>query len=277
MIIACSKCNKRNRLPDAGRPGRSYICGNCKSNLATDEKLEPRFRLTFNKSQSISIVFAILFTAIISVWVTIEVTKNTSSSVKQPSEASSKQSESFAPQSPVPKSSPTIIPEPSPSPISLQNGARLCVFTKESGHCTIEIDNGTRNDAIVNLIRRKKLYYSVYVRAGEKASIKKLLSGKYEVVFRSGIDWNKDIRKFNRDNSVMRFDDALYFTEEETQRETDDGVLTRIRYSNYTISLHKVPNGKAILIPASDDEFDVPEASSSKEHDDTPKETSITN
>jgi len=81
----------------------------------------------------------------------------------------------------------------------LPNGIIISSLIRNSvGLGTLEIDNGTDNDAVAKLINKKKniSVSTVYIQAKSKFTITKIPDGTYELYFQTGKDWNEKENKF---------------------------------------------------------------------------------
>ena len=93
----------------------------------------------------------------------------------------------------------------------LKNGA----FVKKGpggGRGVLEIDNGA-DDTTLSLVAKgsKKPVFTVYVRGGDKYTVKNIKAGKYEVFAASGEDWDAGKKGFTRKCGFTKFDDSFAF------------------------------------------------------------------
>lgn len=137
----------------------------------------------------------------------------------------------------------------------LSNGSVLSSrIGGNSGLGTLEIDNGTDDDAIVKLTNAKigTSLFTVYVQANSKFTIRSIPDGIYELYFQAGKDWDDKTRKFLYYPSFSKFSDDFQYTT--THTETDDAINTR--YATYKITLNPVVGGTAKTITIAESEFE---------------------
>jgi hypothetical protein len=118
------------------------------------------------------------------------------------------------------------------------------------GHLTIQ--NGSDDDAAVKVARvgSTRAYRYYYVRKGETITIRGIAPGDYEVLIRTGTDWDREKRKF-------RFYEALSKTEgEESVMEfAEERTETGTRYAKWSLTLHPVIGGNVQRKPISEEDF----------------------
>jgi len=128
----------------------------------------------------------------------------------------------------------------------LPNGIIISSLIRNSvGLGTLEIDNGTDNDAVAKLINKKKniSVSTVYIQAKSKFTITKIPDGTYELYFQTGKDWNEKENKFLFHSSFSKFTDDFEYTTTDTE------------YSIYRVTLNPVIGGTAATITVSENEF----------------------
>jgi len=105
----------------------------------------------------------------------------------------------------------------------------------KSGLGQLKIENGGRNDAVINVVRSgsKSPMVSVYVRAKSKFTVTGVRDGVYQIYMTGGKDWDDSAKAFSRDCSFQRFEDSFRFTTTSTQ------------YTIWTITLTPVVGGNA--------------------------------
>ncbi len=115
------------------------------------------------------------------------------------------------------------------------NGVVLIPFI-DFGHGTLEIENGTSNDAVVKLVKRGEPHAScvVYVSARNMTKITSVPQGVYSVVFALGLRWNGNTQRFRELKWFGRFDDPLQFVSP-----------SLAEYTAYSLTLHPVAGGNA--------------------------------
>ncbi len=128
----------------------------------------------------------------------------------------------------------------------LPNGTVLFSSRAFSGSGILTISNASGgSDAIVKLITNGGVkVYSVYIRANNSYSIKKINDGVYRVLFSFGSDWDTNQKKFLVNPSAESFDDTFDFETTETQ------------YTTYSITLNPVVGGKATTSSLTPNDFD---------------------
>jgi hypothetical protein len=101
----------------------------------------------------------------------------------------------------------------------------------------LTVDNGNDRDAFVVLARAGdgSPMLALYVRAGKKATVKRVKNGTYDLYFSLGSAWDSSQRAFTEDVAFRRMDGQLRFT---TTR-----VRSGTRFTIYTVTLHGVPGG----------------------------------
>lgn len=135
--------------------------------------------------------------------------------------------------------SPSESPSPTPKIERPKTGAAISPATGGRGLGTLDISNGTANDAIAKLVNLSsgKTHREVFVRAGASTSIRSIAPGRYELYFSMGLDYAPSVKKFLRDASYSKFDEIFDFS----QTKDSSGVNYRI----YEVTLNKVAFGNA--------------------------------
>jgi hypothetical protein len=138
-------------------------------------------------------------------------------------------------------------------PFSLENGTEIIPYVG-TGRGSLRVTNGTDLDAVVKLRTYPASELTkrmVYVRAHDEVILRAIQPGQYHLLFCLGIDWDSVARKFLRKQSYSKFADPFEFKE----TPASDGVY----YSNFEVTLHPVPEGKARTLVVDEKEFDEPE------------------
>jgi hypothetical protein len=156
-----------------------------------------------------------------------------------------------------PENAPTITTENSlPANYNrLSNGSVLSSrIVSSSGLGTLEIDNGTEDDAVAKLANTKigVSMVTVFIRANSKFTITKIPDGTYMLYFQTGKDWDNTAKKFLYYPSFSQFTDDFQYTT--THIETYDATNTR--YSTYQVTLNPVTGGTAKTNAVTESEFE---------------------
>lgn len=137
----------------------------------------------------------------------------------------------------------------------LPNGMIISsLIDNSNGLGTLEIDNGTDDDAIAKLMDTKisLSVFTVYIQAKSKFTIMNISDGIYKLYFQTGKDWDEKKKKFLFYPSFSKFtDDFLYTT---TETDNYDGIRTR--YSTYQVTLNPVIGGRAKTNTVTENEFE---------------------
>ncbi|MGJ6961975.1 hypothetical protein ACSDR0_08665 [Streptosporangium sp. G11] len=116
----------------------------------------------------------------------------------------------------------------------LSNG-RFIASEGRPGRAYLELRNGTRQDAVVVLLRGKKKAVTVYVRKKSNFKIRGVRDGSYKIYYTLGEDWDAKARTFTRSCSFEQFGKSVRFRTINT--------ATQIRWTDWTITLHAVSGG----------------------------------
>ncbi|MGC5010609.1 hypothetical protein ACLQ2R_07585 [Streptosporangium sp. DT93] len=116
----------------------------------------------------------------------------------------------------------------------LSNGSFVASESR-SGRGSLELRNGTAQDAVVILVRGGRKAVSVYVRKKSKFKIQGVRDGNYKIYYTFGEDWDSKARTFTRSCDFQQFGKSVRFTTTRT--------ATHIRWSVWTITLHSVVGG----------------------------------
>lgn len=134
----------------------------------------------------------------------------------------------------------TVTPNPAaadcPSePHSLLNGARLQPDVGTSGKGKLTVDNGTSDDATVELVNTGSDYTSryAYVQANHKLTLTGIEVGTYDLMFTSGANWVGD--DFTCSPSYSEFEKELVYSESVVANERE--------FHEMSVTLHEVPEG----------------------------------
>ena len=132
----------------------------------------------------------------------------------------------------------------------LRNGT--LVKRPNGGHGELSIDNGGSADAVISLVRvrAKKPSMTVYVRAGDSFTVRRISNGTYRIYMTTGADWDKTARLFSRDCSFEAFDEPAEFTTRTTS--------TAIQYTVHEITVTPVAGGNATTSGVDPGAFPVP-------------------
>lgn len=121
------------------------------------------------------------------------------------------------------------------SPNSFLNGARLQPDVGTDGHGTLTVDNGTSEDATIELVNTVGDYTSryAYIRAQQKVTLTGIEAGTYQLMFTQGANWVGD--DFTCSPSYNEFDKELVYSEsvEGNKRE----------FHEMSVTLHPVLEG----------------------------------
>lgn len=122
----------------------------------------------------------------------------------------------------------------------LANGFLLGDEGRSSGLGTLRIINGTKYDAVLNLVESESgaTIRSVYVRNHDRVSIPRLTPGIYRAYFALGMDWDDDESSFVCDSDYKEFGRSLIFQER--------ADATGTEYSELQITLHRVTSGNVV-------------------------------
>jgi len=119
-----------------------------------------------------------------------------------------------------------------------------------NGLCRLDIINNGATDAVAYLSSmQKKIVAAVYIRGGDFFNLTEIDDGSYELYFKQGQSWNAITGKFEINATGSRMEEPLTF---ETQK-TPEGV----RYTWGQVTLEEVPDGNAVVVPVSEEDFPV--------------------
>jgi hypothetical protein len=129
---------------------------------------------------------------------------------------------------------PTPAPPPSPATGELLKDNRRSVG---GGHLTVH--NGTRKDGVVALMpaNGNTPVIAFYIKAGDRYTFVGVPDGAYELIFATGVAWNRELGRFTQQASYERFADQMGY------------ATTASQYDIWTVTLHPVPDGKATTYP----------------------------
>jgi hypothetical protein len=113
----------------------------------------------------------------------------------------------------------------------------------------LEAVNGSNDDAVVSVkvSGGRRRIRAVYVRKWETVEIKDLGPGDYDILFQTGMDYDRSTRHFKQDASYFQFGKVLSF-EEKRDREG-------IHYEKHTITLYPVLDGNVESRSLTDAEY----------------------
>lgn len=123
------------------------------------------------------------------------------------------------------------------NPHSLPNGARLQPDVGISGHGTLTVDNGTSDDATVELVDTDSEDTSryAYIRAHQKLTMTGIEVGAYHLMFSLGSNWLED--DFTCSPSYSEFENEMVYSEP---------VVGNVhKFHEMTVTLHRVLQGNA--------------------------------
>ncbi|MFF2147079.1 hypothetical protein [Kitasatospora sp. NPDC058190] len=89
---------------------------------------------------------------------------------------------------------------------SLDNGAMVSKG-KLRGEGVFKVDNGTKKDAVVSLVLNGKTVHSMFVGKGQKADLKGVEDGTYDVYVSEGVDWDSEAKAFTQNCGFTKFED----------------------------------------------------------------------
>jgi hypothetical protein len=132
---------------------------------------------------------------------------------------------------------------------SLATGTEIVPEQSAAGEGELEATNGTPYDACVIVVdahSHARVRYT-YIKANDTFTLQRLEPGEYDVIFATGIDWDSDAERFNRDASYFDFGSTFTFTE------TREGQY--VKYGHYSITLNPVVGGNVQARSISEREF----------------------
>ncbi|MGH8899904.1 MAG: hypothetical protein ACRDZ4_23425 [Egibacteraceae bacterium] len=83
-----------------------------------------------------------------------------------------------------------FLPPPTPLPERRLPNGQLVADHRHPGRNLLTIDNGTERDAVVALVQAGNTIVSVYATSGNKATVRKISDGGYELYETTGVDWD---------------------------------------------------------------------------------------
>ncbi|MBO1418702.1 hypothetical protein [Streptomyces sp. FH025] len=105
---------------------------------------------------------------------------------------------------------------------SLDNGTMVSKG-KLRGEGVFKVDNGGKTDAVVSLVLNGKTVHSMFVGKGQKADIKGVEDGTYDVYVSEGVDWDTDAKAFTQNCAFTKFEDNFPY---ETGRTSTSWEIT---------------------------------------------------
>jgi len=153
------------------------------------------------------------------------------------------------PQQSAPASGVLSVPAPQDCEVKsarrLANGFLLGDEARTGGHGIVKISNGTKYDAVVNLVASDsgETIRSVYIRNRDRVSLRQLTPGTYRAYFTLGMDWDDDEGLFVCNSDYKEFGRSLVLEERVDARGTE--------YSELEITLHPVIAGNVVSSPIS--------------------------
>jgi len=125
------------------------------------------------------------------------------------------------------------------------------------GRCILKVINGTDTDAFVRVMRvdtGEQLYRNFYILAGATFTAERFSAGNYVLKVALGVDWHEAEKRFNYRRSFEKTE-VVTLSETTTRELTADGYVDRTKFSDVTLTLHKVINGNFHSSPISEAEF----------------------
>jgi hypothetical protein len=112
-----------------------------------------------------------------------------------------------------------------------------CGGQESNGEGTLEVENGTREDAVLRLIdtTSEQVVKCLFVRAHDTGQIQSIPTGQYGLMFTAGLDWEAEEQTFRWHPSYNKFDKEFVYTEVQAGAE--------VQYKTIHVTLHPVING----------------------------------
>lgn len=146
----------------------------------------------------------------------------------------------------------------------LANGLLLGDEARTGGHGIVRISNGTKYDAVVNLVASDsgETIRSVYIRNRDDVSLRQLTPGTYRAYFALGMDWDDDEDSFVCNPDYKEFGRSLVLEERIDANRTE--------YTKLEITLHPVIAGNVVSSTISKGAFHLtmPHRHSQRNHSD---------
>lgn len=132
---------------------------------------------------------------------------------------------------------------------SMTNGSRIVPDVGTNGYGILEVQNGTKEDAVMSLYdtATNETIREVYVQARHSIRIKGILEGRYQLVYTAGLDWDDSEAIFRCDPDYAQFERDFVFTEKRDRE--------GIQYHSITVTLHPVVGGNIRTKKISRQEF----------------------
>ena len=129
---------------------------------------------------------------------------------------------------------------PKREPVSLANGTNIAPPQGPRGNKYLKIINETDYDAAIKLVEKsaEKTRRFFYVRAHSRFTVRGVAAEECLLRFSSGVDWDAENRRFQRDATYDEFENSLNF-----------------RRINYVVSLKPSLSGNAPVSPISEERF----------------------
>lgn len=143
------------------------------------------------------------------------------------------------------------------NPNILPLGAAPFSYNIRGGQSTLTVDNGTKLDALIRVIRINNGNQNIrdfFIPTGKKFTATELPSGEYVIKIAYGKDWNSTSRKFNYHQSFSE-SESFEVTEKTWNESVEDGYIEHTQASDMFITLHKVPYGNFKTYTISEEEF----------------------
>lgn len=118
----------------------------------------------------------------------------------------------------------------------------------------LEIKNGTDLDAVAKLIDLSKdvAIYTVYIKAQDTYTIKKIPDGRYKLFFSAGQNWDEVSNNFLVMPSYSKFEDIFdYYT-----KKYIEGDYEHTKVTTWSVTLNPVEGGTAKTDDISEQEFE---------------------
>jgi hypothetical protein len=161
-----------------------------------------------------------------------------------------------------------VVPVEPINPKRLPNGSSPFGPGIRSGLSTLTVDNGTDTDAFIQVMRlmdKEQYMRRFYIQSKSKWTEKRLPPGQYVIKIAFGKDWNPKYRKqtttvqqrthlFNFQRSYSKTE-PFEIKETTSIEQTEDGQQSKTKFTEMSITLHKVPLGNFKTYGISEEEF----------------------
>ncbi len=133
--------------------------------------------------------------------------------------------------------------------VSIPNGTAINLDQRTSGRGELEAINGTLYDSYIVVmdaddhVRARQRY----IKAQDSFTIDRLEPGRYRVLFATGIDWNAQAERFNREAGYFEFGSILSYKEARDAK--------KVYFNHFSITINSEANGTSIPKELSEAEF----------------------